>query len=223
MPRDQQPTPSTAAAEVTVPAESLDKGIVKDIPLAKLDGLVLRILQGYKLFVINGTTNAIPVKEGTWCAGFLKGKWHRPNVPQDKDMLAQFTDASTMVLHDKDFVSLGKLIEARRVCKGDAQIRNYTIVESPTEADPGFFTLEASKANYWEIQPFKIENELGTKSVSQAVVAAALPTSVWQGVTGIYWHVRWATCGLSPIKPAIWFSRNFSIPGGSAIQISATS
>ena len=150
MPHDTAAVPRDRA-EVTVPAESLHKGIIKDIPLAKLDGLVLRILLGYMGFVINGTPNAIHVKQGTWCAGFLKGKWHRPKEPQDADMLVQLTDATTMVLHDKDFVSLGKLVEARRVCKGDAMIRYHKILDSPTEADPGFFTHEAAKTNYSHI------------------------------------------------------------------------
>lgn len=205
--------------------------LIHDVPMLKpKPGLSLRVFVGNKVFLVNPTAELVRVDAGSLCAGFQKGKWWNPRktediIDQDKDVRYNFSDAEEMVLLDKVYMSLEAVIQKQReVAPEKALVRYHRIVDEPTEVNPGFFKISAQHEVCWRLEPFTAEEGESGKKILQSHLASALPVQCWMSkILSVSWHVRWATAGLTGIRPVVLFKVPVSIPSGCALELTAVS
>ena len=68
----------------------------------------------------------------------------------------------------------------------------------------------------------KLEEDAETKDrvVLQSGLATAYPIGTWNSpVVDVSWMVRWTAAGLTPIKPAVLFTRDLTVQAGLAVLI----
>ena len=76
---------------------------------------------------------------------------------------------------------------------------------------------------YWRMEKFKIEMDADAPGEGLVLSACSrLPFACLEKQGAFIWHVRWASQGLTGVKPVILFSHDITVPPGKAVEISAS-
>ena len=200
----------------------------EEIDIAKT-GLRLRITaDGARVFVVNRTDQAIIVEPGKQIAGYYKGSWVSTaaldTVDDATSVAFELKDSQSRVVLNGKYVSVGDVFKALQSPDKDPsnnKVAYHTLVEKPTDADPGAFSLTTKYKQRWKFEnsPVKIEPGLPPRS-SPLHCAGACALEKWRnGLTSIIWTVHWTSKGLSPVRPAVHVTRRFTVNPFTGVEL----
>ncbi len=227
-------------------AELPNTTLIHDVPMVNCKGLFLRVFVNNEVFVVSTSPTGKPpiaVPAHSLCAGFQKGSWwnatkNNESTNADVDIPFVFTDANDVLFLEKRRMTLAEAIQARSENQPEkAQLRYHTLTAMPVEGDPGHFSVTLTHPLYWRMAKFNAHEEAqheekaeddaplqGTqgKHVSQHHMANAIPWHKWnKDIVSVMWTVRWASAGLTGVRPSLVFKEGFLIPSQKALQITS--
>ena len=185
----------------------------------------LCIAGGHAIYLSNESTD-LPVTfvPGQLIAGFYTGKWSNQKATDeipDNAILFALKDSNDLVVHGGKLVTLSEVLGNKaKTAPDDAEVRYHSKRDSPLPGDAAHFVLEVQHKVIYVLTdtPQKSDDE-GVKSLPHSHIASALPHQCWRAPpwSDIIWSTKWSAKGLSPVRPSVLVTREFTVPPGNAV------
>ncbi|CAJ1415004.1 unnamed protein product [Effrenium voratum] len=196
-------------------AQAAVTGLKKDMA----GKVMVRVATDHTWMLLNMSTSKIALQGGTVIAGFGAGTFkHVPRQAEgklgaadaDKHVLFSLKDSNCLVIHNNKLVQLGDVINAAQGTRASADVCYHT-VKPQAGTDLKHFELERKHEVYYLPSPKASakadpsnEDPANIEVKGSSALAALVPLSSLQFQhCAVVWAVKWATKGLTPIKPVV--------------------
>ena len=220
-------TEPSAAFSQLVPIETLDvtKMLLQAPGCNKLKGLTFQVFPENAVYLLNTTAADIPVTGNI--TGWQKGKWWQPKEVADDfdpavDLVWRFADSSDVVLMDGNLKTIFQVIDEMKQQKPEkALLRYHQLADNPQgRYGPADFDVKVVREVAWRAERATVEGD--AKKQSALTLAALIPVDAWDmEKLRVVFSSRWATQGLTGIKPCLWLRHSIVLPPGQALQLTS--
>lgn len=209
-------------------AEAVVTGLKKDLA----GKVMLRIGTDQSWLLMNKSTAAITLARGTVIAGFGLGAFqHLPRdgngkpaeLPeQQKLILFDLKDSASLIMLGAKLTTVGAAVTGMQATRPNAEVCYHKMISEGTG-----FKLERKHEVYYKCTG-KVQGQVDS-TAEDAVNVDLKGTNAFGGLVNpqglqfehcnVIWHVKWATKGLMPVKPAIVLVNTIEIPADTAAKV----